>query len=264
MTGILRVEPQAGLCNRLRVLAAALALVSRTGQRLHVLWFRDRGLNCDFDHLFEVPPTFSRLTQLHRDRWYTHYYRRWLIRRSDCHLEHSDVLTRCRRGKPFEELTACRSVYLATHKMFLRDKSSFPAFVPVPALRRIIEDVVRTFDKHVVGVHVRRSDNPRAAEQSRTSAYVRCMQDEIRRQSQTRFFLATDSPEDERILRRAFPNRIIVYPKSSLDRNNPRAIREAVVDLMCLARTRRLLGSYWSSFSDTAARLGGIAKITVE
>ncbi|MBN2432225.1 MAG: hypothetical protein JXQ27_12165 [Acidobacteria bacterium] len=264
MPGMLRIEPQAGLCNRLRVLAAALALSARTGQRLHVLWFRDRGLNCDFDRLFEVPSTFARLTQLHRDRWYSHYYRQWLIRHSACHLEHADVVQRGRRGRSFDDLASFPSVYLATHKMFLRDTSRFAAFVPVAELRRIIEDVVRSFDKHMVGVHVRRGDNSRAAEQSRTAAYVRGMQEEIRRQPQTRFFLATDSPEDERALRRAFPNRILVYPKTSLDRNNPQAIREAVVDLLCLARTRRLLGSYWSSFSDTAARLGGIPRITVE
>ena len=35
-------------------------------------------------------------------------------------------------------------------------------------------------------------------------------------------------------------------------------MQEAAIQLWSLARTRRLLGSYWSSFSDMAAEIGGI------
>jgi hypothetical protein len=36
------------------------------------------------------------------------------------------------------------------------------------------------------------------------------------------------------------------------------AARDAVVDLYCLAGCRKLLGSYYSTFTDTAAAIHGI------
>ena len=35
-------------------------------------------------------------------------------------------------------------------------------------------------------------------------------------------------------------------------------MQAAVVDLFVLSKTRRLIGSYWSSFTDTAAELGNL------
>ena len=57
-----------------------------------------------------------------------------------------------------------------------------------------------------------------------------------------------------------FPNTITVYDKQSLDRNDPIAIRDAVIDLYNLAHCKKIYGSYYSSFSDIAALWGGIEK----
>jgi hypothetical protein len=40
-------------------------------------------------------------------------------------------------------------------------------------------------------------------------------------------------------------------------------MQDAVVDLFALARTSRILGSYFSTFSETAASIGGIQWVTV-
>ena len=40
--------------------------------------------------------------------------------------------------------------------------------------------------------------------------------------------------------------------------NDPRGIQDAVIDLYSLANCRKLIGSYWSSFSEVAAQLRGI------
>jgi hypothetical protein len=36
-------------------------------------------------------------------------------------------------------------------------------------------------------------------------------------------------------------------------------VQYALADLMCLGRTRKLVGSNWSSFSEAAGRLGGVS-----
>ena len=59
-----------------------------------------------------------------------------------------------------------------------------------------------------------------------------------------------------------FEGKIIVY-KKEMNRDTPNGIRDAVVDLYCLSKTKYIYGSYWSSFSDIAARIGEIRLITL-
>ena len=86
------------------------------------------------------------------------------------------------------------------------------------------------------------------------------MRQAIETEPRTRFFLATDAPEEERRLRDLFPGRVMSYapPAKVYDRNRSRALCDAVVDLYCLSKTRELLASFDSSFSSTAAELGRI------
>ena len=106
----------------------------------------------------------------------------------------------------------------------------------------------------MVGVHIRRGDHNLAQERSPTAAFIERMAAE---DAAVRFFLATDSPAEEHALSIHFPNRIITASKA-FGRDSTAGMRGAVVDLYALARTSRLLGSYWSSFSETAAEIGGI------
>ncbi len=87
---------------------------------------------------------------------------------------------------------------------------------------------------------------------------------EISENPDTRFFLATDSGEVEMKLLEIFKDRIIIQPNKQLGRNNPGAIRDALVDMLCLSRTRKILGSYWSSFSESAALMGNLQLIIVK
>lgn len=70
------------------------------------------------------------------------------------------------------------------------------------------------------------------------------------------FFAATDDFKVIDVLARAFPGRVAFIPRSCDDRS-PECVQYALADLMCLGRTRKILGSNWSSFSEAAARLTG-------
>jgi hypothetical protein len=78
-----------------------------------------------------------------------------------------------------------------------------------------------------------------------------------------KFVVATDFLEVQQELENIFPGRIIIHNKSSLDRSSPAAIRDAVIDLYCLAQTRKLIGSYGSSFTETASKLGDVETVVV-
>lgn len=92
-------------------------------------------------------------------------------------------------------------------------------------------------------MHIRRTDHLASATKSLTSQFVSEIKKEAERNPDMMFFLATDSPEEERTLKSFFPGRIVTYAKSSLDRDDPRAIKDALVDLYCLSKTSRILAN---------------------
>lgn len=79
----------------------------------------------------------------------------------------------------------------------------------------------------------------------------------------TRFFVATDDPVEEACMRDTFGHRVFAHPKR-LTRNRPDGIRDALVDLLCLFRTRRVIGSFYSSFSEAAAEIGGVELVVID
>ncbi len=136
----------------------------------------------------------------------------------------------------------------------------FAWFSAPPHLREVVESVGIT--REMIGVHVRRTDCEEAIRASPTSAFVGDMEAEVRRNPCVRFFLATDSPEIEREMESLFGSRVMRYRKRAISRERPEAIEDAVVDLLCLSKCGRILGSRGSSFSVTAAQIGA-AELTL-
>lgn len=58
-------------------------------------------------------------------------------------------------------------------------------------------------------------------------------------------------------LKSKYPNRIITLLDDT-DRNSLEGMKFAVVDLFCLSKTRKIIGSVASSYSQIAAEIGGI------
>lgn len=117
------------------------------------------------------------------------------------------------------------------------------------------------FGPSCVGIHIRRTDNRPAIGKSSTECFIECMKKELDSDPDTRFYLATDDLEEERIIRAAFPGRILSNEKRCLRRDSAEGIQDALLDLYCLANTRKIIGSYFSSFTDIAADMRKIPKI---
>lgn len=109
-----------------------------------------------------------------------------------------------------------------------------------------------------IGIHIRRTDHRPAIDQSTTELFTNEIERILSRAPDQRFFLATDDPKEAEALDRAFPGRIAWRQARGYERADPRAIEDAVVELYCLSRTHRILGSYASTFSAAAGKLGGI------
>ena len=93
---------------------------------------------------------------------------------------------------------------------------------------------------------------------STPDGFRRAMWRAIQQHPEARFFLATDDAALKAELLSEFGERIVTQ-QTEVRRDTVEGMRDAVVDLWCLAATQRIIGSYWSSFTDIAAELGGIS-----
>ena len=239
----------------MRVVDSGLALASELRIKLRVVWTRTPDLGARHVALFEPHPgvavvergwTANRL--LRRVALYTGRYSRD-VRQGE--------LERLVRSGQLYALAREPSTLLVTCSRFRPLRGRLECFVPVASLRREVERVASAFGPRTVGVHVRRGDHALSREESPTAAFGTRMAAELARDPATTFFLCTDSPSDEAALGARFPGRVHARPKC-LDRGDEAGARDAVIDLYALARTARILGSHESSFSETAAQIGGI------
>jgi hypothetical protein len=256
----LTVEPTGGLANRMRVVDSAASLAEERGLALTVHWTRTSDLNARFAELFEPLPgvrvrehawTTSRLWRV--SARLLGYYRPY--------VDQAGLERRMKSGVGVGDLAVGPRAFLITCSRFVAVPGPARRWVPVRDLRHELDRVTRAFDSATLGIHIRRRDFPEGRE-SPTEGFMTWMKAELRQNPATRFFLATDSLAEERTLAEAFPGRLITRPKN-YDRNRPEGVRDALIDLYALARTRRIAGTHSSSFSEVAGEIGGCEVVTI-
>ncbi|MEX0875808.1 MAG: hypothetical protein WD646_00525 [Actinomycetota bacterium] len=254
---MITLEPIEGLSNRMRAIAAVIALCRDIDTELRVVWTRSTGCNCRFRDIFEPLPGVKLVD---RGLWANRLLRRVELytRRHTREIRQDEITRLAHAGYDFHQLATERSTFIQTYDNFYPlDERPFEAFVPVSALLKEIDRITSSFAPHTLGVHIRRGDHLASRTRSPTSAFVDRIEAELAERPNTLIYLATDSEEVETKLRRIFADRILSCPKT-FSRSSVAGIRDAVVELYCLARTHRILGSYFSSYSQTAAQIGAI------
>ena len=232
-----------GLCNRLRSLTSAQFLCARRGATLCLIWNARPECPAEFKSLFEVPAgivlgdpgTSANTTYWDLGLgWATpEYYRRVFLPE------------------------------LAPQEMLARVRPYVQGLRPVRGIRDRIEDHAKHWPAGIVGVHVRRTDHSRPTAQGRK--FTRDIPSDaalLRRLNalppERSFFVAADNPDSMRLLEDAYPGRVYSHPKRWLHAWRQTGVADAVVDLYCLARTSRIVGTFYSSFSEYAALLGSL------
>ena len=229
---------------------SAWELAKKRGERLIVLWYLCPELNCSFESLFQ-PVTEIRIINIRSllDPRKLFYQLTARQRFGNDDILHQDF---------YESLK--NPVYLFTWEHFY-PSHDYHFYVPAAPLKKRIEAVTASFGDRCVGVHIRRTDNTVSMGKSTTEQFLALMHKELEAEPETRFFLATDDMEEEALLRKTFPGRILSNEARTLNRSSEAGMHDALLDLYCLASTRKLIGSYWSSFTDIAADMKGIEKV---
>ena len=264
------IEPRGGLANRMRVVVSGLRLQKQLGADLRCLWIEDAYLNAPFDALFESIPGLEIQSRANQFRYvqasrHTSRFKMGLakmINRAlgiDFCIVEPDFENWLWKNK-IEVADVARehgNVYIQTCQEFGQNLDGFSRFVPIPSIQLKILALEKRFKPQTIGIHIRRTDNIPSIEMSPTDLFIQTMNAEISRNAAVLFYLATDDVNVEQEFRQRYGKRILTHSKE-FSRLTVAGIQDAVVDLFCLSRTSAIYGSYWSSFSDVAARIGNI------
>lgn len=253
------IQPSGGLCNRMRVINSGWRLARERQEKLLILWNCNAELNCPFESLFrpvnEFQITSIRSVADPRKLFYQKTSRNYLT--NDEILAHRNP-DGCLDADYVKNLKG--NTYIFTWEWFYPSED-YHLFIPTEQLQKRIDEMTSRFGASCVGVHIRRTDNKPAIGKSSTDAFLASMRRELEADPDTMFYLATDDMNEESILREAFPGRILSNQKRCLQRDSAEGMHDALLDLFCLSNTRKIIGSYFSSFTDIAADMRGIPKI---
>jgi hypothetical protein len=291
MGGRIVVQPTFGLCNRLLVVSSFAVLARRTRRELEVCWTTGEGWsNEDLSDLFENHFPRVSVQQFERDST------EGLALDAQVTVTGTGGLDEDWRYSDGPGLTALFDLlaypvvtyrgYRPGHALLAPEDRHrvLPGFgrelveelrtwLPIPSIRARVAEIVSEFDETTVGVHIRRGDamtHPQYAAQYRRSsdvAFIRSMERIVRSRPGTKFFLATDSQMTQQLLREHFGSRILSNELKQFVPSQHGAPKDnqydAVIDLFALAETGTILGTYYSTFSQTAAMLRGGRLIVV-
>lgn len=259
---MLTLVPQGGLCNRLRAIMSVLSLVEEghIDTDVRVGWQVNSECAARFDLLFQ-PLEATRL-KISPRRWYdrpiTRFNLHWpeLLRSFLYFAQYSNV------PPAVEELqghiAAGRSIYVSTGQAFCEYDPQYVQRLRLqPHLQQRVNILSQHFDEHTIGVHIRRTDHVKAIAESPDNLFEQAMRQALESDPKANFFIASDDPHLRTHLAALFPGRATIQTCRGT-RSDLQGMEEGVVDLWTLARCSRIMGSFWSSYSDTAAEIGGI------
>jgi len=262
------VEPSSGLANRLRVMASAIWLKKKINGDLVIVWSPDQTLNCPYEQIFENNDHFKviRMSDYLRDMRTTKQatWVKAIKARIVNKFMGIDYCIKERDNLDIVEIAEKNKVvYFQTCQRFSDDLSALKSFNPIEQIRKQIDLVAGAFTASTIGVHVRRTDHDRSIRHSPLSLFIKKMRDEASANASANFFLATDDREVEKEMIDVFGSKIMTHNKE-MSRRTVKGIQDAAVDLYCLSRTSKIIGSYWSSFSEMASKIGQVKLETIE
>jgi hypothetical protein len=246
-----------GLCNRLLMLAGSQRIAELTQRTFALYWPLNEALGCSFNELFTnrfEMVTEAELGLLLKTNFNVKVYNAWrtdgpmyrAIRR-DGDPDVQIVVLKGWSDPRFEGETRSAEADAGLRR-WLRELR------PVPPIESAVNEFA--LPSATIGVHVRRGDDLAEFGRSRDEHFFRMMHGILERCPETTFFLATDVAATERRFQAELGSALLCAPKTWAPRDEVQGIREGLIDLLLLARTAGIIGTNYSSFSQTAARIG--------
>lgn len=264
------LEAGAGLGNRMYSIASAYHLAQSAKQKLLILWKVDNTLGSQADSIFRLPEDIEiiYITEFSSKR--TPWKRLKSARLKNSYkTAASTVLTslsismlmRHAEGYAYLKALAERPelLYIESYVSFLPEADDqslyFQIFTPSEQVMRKACPILEQFKPDTIGLHIRRTDHTDAIQHSPLSAFTNQIELCLVEHPSATFFVATDDPETEQQLLTTYPQAVIVNSTKQFTRKSTDGIIDAYVDIFCLSRCAKIIGSYGSTFSQVASKL---------
>lgn len=259
MKRCLHLVPRGGLANRLRAINSGFGFAANLGVNFSITWLARPECNCRFSDIFAPIPgvaakSFTRVPSRILDS----FYDMGLPCLFNGHIFLDNNVMSGKSG--YDQLLtsiAEHDVTVRTTCDFYPDNGDFSWLRLETHLEREVARTASAFGKNTIGVHIRRGDNTRSIQYSRLEEFISLLGHEVNRDDRVQFYLATDCTQTEHDLREHFKEKLLSR-KRELRRDCSQGIKDALIDMVCLSRTRKIYGSYWSSFSEVAAQIGQV------
>ena len=258
----------------MRVIAATVDLAEKYGTSVTCLWESNSELGADFLDLFKEPKRFnissknegkllssyktSAVKRIIAKFWNSlrglDYY--FSAENVDRIVTESGVYDFRLFFQKIEPLVAAKKNICFVSGNYLADLKDVSMFEPKDEIMMRINEYACKFNEHTYGLHIRRTDNRWAIEHSPISMFCEVIEKKLKDEPDAKFYLSTDDPETVEFLKTKYENFLIIRPKH-YGRENIEAMEDAVIDMWILSKTKSIFGSYFSSFSEMAALLGG-------
>lgn len=279
---MLYINPIGGMANRMRCIAAGVALADELNVDFKIIWLKNWELNAQFDDIFSMPTMLNGKLSYPNNFKYALLYsiprlRNFYItdislKRFGVHLSsedrvyhdlkdnnNSDILIRDLFLRGFKNKNVCllqggTDMYQYSEELYRH------IFQPNEEISEKAFERINVLGKDCYGVHIRRTDNIQSITNSPDVLFINAINDILMSNPYAKFYLASDSEEVKKTFKRKYGD-IITVSSSVADRNSVDGIKEAAVEMFTLSKTKLILGSYYSSFSEAASKLGGVPLI---
>ena len=235
-----------GLCNRLRAIASLYSYMKDNNiqKKVKVYWFQNKYLNCPFEELLFPIEGFDIINIKCRKighKYITPFY-----------IE----FKRFCAGETNNFVEKIENVQFKKKNVYIRTGSQLYANTSYEMIHFRIDNKLMFAENNNIGLHIRRSDNDIAIKESPIELFKKKIKQEIEIDNTVCFYLATDDDSVKEDLINMYGEHIICQEKLDLSRESEEGMKRAVVDLLNLANCKKIYGSFWSSFSETASAIG--------
>lgn len=265
----LTLVPIGGLANRFYAMTSALSFCLDNQIALKVIWFKDKGMGAGFHDLFNLDSSLRQDVAVVDAKWSDYIFDRprkrnfWLpyisqrILFDKCYYE-KDFYEKRFSAKQLREDFLCKdSIYLVHFNPFYSYKGMIKYISPISELQKRIDERRAQFNGHkVIGLHIRRGDHTTPTLGSPLNLFVQKMDQELKKDPDVLFYVASDSYEEKERLLSRFGLKVIAC-MDEVRRDNKEGIEDAVVELFTLASTYKIYGSLASTYSTLASDLLG-------
>ncbi|MDR0537034.1 MAG: hypothetical protein LBH04_03160 [Tannerellaceae bacterium] len=259
--------PFGGLSNRIFAITSAIGFCRDNGFRLKVVWFKDWGMGAGFHQLMEVLPTDVEIVDAQwtdyrfdrprkRNLWMPAIYQYFAFDRRLYEKEMFGNMNYDSYGEMFRPFDA---VYMNHCGLFYEYPGMFRELKPTKSIQAEINRLTEPFlSQRTVGIHIRRGDLAEYSEKkSPLSLFISKMEDELKIDGRTKFFVASDSTDEKKRLAERFGDAVITSFKE-VRRDTKEGIIDALIELYRLSATIKIYGTHYSTYSQLSAKLSNI------